>query len=688
MPTPRISPAEHVSGPCAAARKSRLRSNNRPRRQRLVPLLDQLETRQLLSAGTTAGAAATLSSLTVQLTQTSAAAIADLTKLAHASGATLDATSIPGLYQLAAPQKSLTALQATLSSSPLVQYATPTQTVEQTMVPNDPYYAAAQSGLNGKWGINAPTAWNTTTGSTGITVADVDTGINYNHPDLANNVWLNQAEIPATVRPILTDTNHDNLITFADLNNTINIGPGKIVDTNGDGVITGADVIAPATAGGWSSGSTQDGAAAYPDDLIGWNFVANTNDPMDDNSHGTVTAGIIGAVGNNATGLSGVDWNVQIMAVKALDSTGAGSDIDAAEAIDYAVDHGARVINASWGLTGSDPTIAAAIQYADSHGVIIVAAAGNNGTSDTQTTYSPASYSAQFPNVISVAATDSTGALASWSNFGVGTVQLAAPGVNIISTLFGSYGFMSGTSMAAPFVTGTIALVETAHPTWSMSQVIDAVLDHTTPDPALSGKVTTGGILNAAAAVANTDGAYVTSATTSASPLTSIQVNFNEEINPATISPQQVTITGPRGPISGVSIAPVAGSNDHAFLISFPPQTAAGNYSLTVGPAIQDLYGNKMDQNRNGTNGQTTDAFTKTFTVASPVTAQQLAAMTPASQSATGRTTATAESLATAPRSGTATNEGAPDRVAISVLDFLDQNGTTPRKPKPAPAGA
>ena len=139
--------------------------------------------------------------------------------------------------------------------------------------------------------------------------------------------------------------------------------------------------------------------------------------------------------------------------------------------------------------------------------MIIVAAAGNNGTDDDTTPFSPASYSATYPNVISVAAIDSTGALASWSNYGTGTVQLAAPGVNILSTEGSGYAYDSGTSMAAPFVTGTVALVEAAHPTWSMSQVIDAVLDHTTPDPALAGMVTTGGVLNAAAAVANTDGA-------------------------------------------------------------------------------------------------------------------------------------------------------------------------------------
>ncbi len=168
--------------------------------------------------------------------------------------------------------------------------------------------------------------------------------------------------------------------------------------------------------------------------------------------------------------------------------------------------------------------------------------------------------------------------------------------------------------MAAPFVTGTVALVEAAHPTWSMSQVVNAVVNHTTPDPALAGLVTSGGVLNAAAAVANTDGAYVTSATpngqgTSTSPLSSIQVAFNEEINPATFTPSQVTLTGPGGAISKVTISVVAGSNDHQFVIAFPSQTAGGTYTLKVGPSVQDWYGNSMDQNRNGVNGEASDAF-------------------------------------------------------------------------------
>ena len=210
------------------------------------------------------------------------------------------------------------------------------------------------------------------------------------------------------------------------------------------------------------------------------------------------------------------------------------------------------------------------------------------------------------------------------SNYGVASVQLAAPGVNVYGVeLNGTYGVDSGTSMAAPLVTGTIALVEAAHPSWSMNQVIDAVLDTTTPDPNLVGKVTTGGIVNAAEAVANTDGPYVVSVSpdgsvNSSSGLSSVQLTFNEEINPATLTASQVTLAGPDGAISGVTVAPVAGSNDHEFTISFPTQAAAGSYTLKVGPDIQDWYGNDMNQNRNGVNGEAADAFVETIRQTAP----------------------------------------------------------------------
>ncbi len=629
---------QRFMGGWANARRAGSTSRRRCRGQRFLLGIDQLETRTLLSlpavAGPTPAPAPSSATSTAQVTFNlqlqpgSAQALSQLMPLLAAEGATVAPTTISGLYSVQAPTATMGQLAQDLSTNPAVEYADSVRTFQTLTVPNDPDYVNGdQWQLNGTWGVNAPAAWSVTTGSDGVIVADVDTGLNYNLPDIYDNVWLNQPEIPTSVIGNLTDVYKDGAITFNDLNNSVNQGSGKIEDTNGDGIITGADVLASTSVGGWvdsSAPNTQDGATANPDDFIGWNFVNNTNNPIDDQGHGTFTASEIGEMTNNTVGGAGLVWNTQLMPVEFLDSTGSGTDTAAAQAIDYAVNHGAKVINASWGGTGTDPTVEAAIKYADENGVIIVAAAGNDGADDDTTFFSPASYSAQYSNVISVAAIGSNGLLASFSDYGVGTVQLAAPGVNVYSTLSsGSYGTMSGTSMAAPMVTGTMALVEAAHPTWTMSQVIDAVLDTVTPDPSLAGKVATGGVVNAGAAVANTDGPYVVSATpdgsiNSSGGLSTVQLTFNEEINPATLTSAQVTLTGPGGVIAATNVTPVAGSNDHEFAVSFPAQTAAGTYTLKVGPGCQDWYGNDMNQNRNSVNGEAADAFTETIRLTAP----------------------------------------------------------------------
>jgi hypothetical protein len=583
--------------------------------------LDELEQRVLLVSSV---------QLDLQLAPNAGAALSSLTQMIATAGATIQPTTISGLYVIEGPLANGPQLAAELSLNPAVQYAVPMTTFHSLQVPNDPKFTNGNEWqLNGTWGINAPVAWDTTTGSNQVIVADTDTGMMYDHADLSGNVWINQAEIPSSVLPNLTDVNGDGVITFSDLNAVVNgvkvnQGPGKITDTNADGLITATDLLAPSTSGGWASGSTQDGATAFPDDLIGWNFVANTNNPIDQAGHGTFTAGEIGAVGNNAIGVAGTAWTVQVMPAQFLDSTGSGTDVAGAEAIEFAVDHGAKVINASWGGSGTSPTIAAAIQYANEHGVIIVAAAGNNATNDDTNFFAPASYSYQYPNLISVAAIGSNGALASFSNYGTGTVQLAAPGVTVVgTTLNGSYGTMSGTSMAAPLVSGTVALVEAAHPTWSMSQVIDAVLDHTTPDAALAGKVTTGGIVNAGAAVANTVGPYVVSGSpdgsvNDSSGFSTVRLTFNEEIDPSTFTGSQVSLIGPGGGIGPLTVTAVSGSNDHKFDVTFPAQTAAGAYTLNIGTGVHDWYGNALNQNRNLVNGETSDAFVETILQTAP----------------------------------------------------------------------
>ncbi len=419
------------------------------------------------------------------------------------AGATAHAQYVPDLYEIKGPLQAINSLEKQLAVHSSVEYVHPVQYASIQLAPNDPHFTNGDLWhLNGTFGINAPPGWNVSTGSNKVIVGDVDTGIDYGHPDLANNVWINQSEIPSSLIGNLTDVDGDGVITFYDLNQSINQGSGKIVDTNSDGVINGYDLLASTGSGGWASGSTQDGDTSHVDDLIGWNFIAGTNSPLDDNNHGTFTAGEIGAVGNNGVGVTGVNWRVQLMAVKTFGSTGLGSDVGIANGMHYAVDHGAKVINASWGSSGLDATIASAISYANSNGVILVAAAGNNSSNDDTTFWWPASYSTTYPNVISVASTNIDSNLSSFSNYGTGTVQLGAPGNTVYGTFPGnSYGTDSGTSMAAPLVTGAVALLIAAYPTWSMSQIINAILNNVTKVAGLTSTLGTGGILNVGAAL-------------------------------------------------------------------------------------------------------------------------------------------------------------------------------------------
>ncbi|MCE9533135.1 MAG: S8 family serine peptidase [Planctomycetes bacterium] len=427
---------------------------------------------------------------------------------------------------------------------------------------NDPY-ASSQWALSA---IGAQTAWNYTTGSNTIIVAVIDTGVNYLHSDLAANIWRNAGEIA---------------------------GNGRDDDGNG-----------------------------YVDDSLGYDFVNNDSDPLDDNGHGTHVAGIIGAVGNNGVGVSGVNWNVKIMSLKFMNAAGSGYLSNAVKAVNYAVQMGAKVLNNSWGGGGYDAAMASAIQNAQNRGVIFVAAAGNSGANNDVTPAYPANYSNS--NVISVAASDSNNNLATFSNYGAGTVDIAAPGVSILSTyLNNQYAYYSGTSMATPYVAGALALVWSQNPTWSYSQVIASVLNNTTRPAGLAGKVTTG-LLNVGNAV--TAGAPVQTPPPVQTPAPSIssasfaggtnyfnslRVNFAGAINPATFTADDVFVTDPSGArVNVTSISAVAGSNNSQFNVYFATQTRIGAYQVVIGPDIRDSSNRLMDQNKNGVSGETADRFT------------------------------------------------------------------------------
>ena len=275
------------------------------------------------------------------------------------------------------------------------------------------------------WGLRntrAPEAWGVTQGSEEVIVAVLDTGVDHDHVDLEGNMWVNSGEIP---------------------------GNGIDDDRNG-----------------------------YIDDINGYDFFNNDGNSDDDNGHGTHCAGTIGARGNNGIGITGVNWNVRIMGLKFLSSGGGGSTNTAIDAIDYAIEMGAKVINASFGGSFRSQALFEAIQRAEQAGVIFVAAAGNSSANNDTTDHYPSNFNLELTNVMSVAATDEDDELAFFSNFGARSVDVAAPGARILSTLPGNrYGALSGTSMAAPHVAGLAALMLANQPSLSASQVISQIIN-------------------------------------------------------------------------------------------------------------------------------------------------------------------------------------------------------------------
>ncbi|MDT7543303.1 MAG: hypothetical protein QOE33_3207 [Acidobacteriota bacterium] len=326
--------------------------------------------------------------------------------------------------------------------------------VVKAPAPNDPLFEEQWPLLNtgqrnGKAGadICATRAWTKTTGSKKVVVAVIDTGVDYRHTDLAGNIWTR----PASLAPY-TDKE---LGTF--------------------------------------------------DDLHGFDAADMDGDPLDDNGHGTHCAGIIGAEGDNKEGVSGVNWHVQIMPLKFLRANGSGTLRDAIECIDYCIARkrdgvNVRIISASWGSMIGSRALEDAIRRAGEEGILFVAAAGNSSTNNDRLPHYPSNYAQ--PNVVSVAALDRRDQLARFSNFGARSVNIAAPGAEIMSTWLGNeYEEHSGTSMAAPEVAGVAALILAANPNMSMKELRERLLSSVDKLPALEGKVSTGGRLNAARAV-------------------------------------------------------------------------------------------------------------------------------------------------------------------------------------------
>lgn len=348
-----------------------------------------------------------------------------------------------------------------LNASPQIEYAEPNYIIKPTAV-KEPMFGQLWGlkntgqvfrGVKGKAGIDigVESAWSVTKGSSDVVVAVIDTGIDIKHPDLKNQIWKNPGEIP-----------------------------GDKIDNDKNG---------------------------YVDDVNGWDFFNGDNtvfDAADGDEHGTHVAGTI-AGAENKKGVIGVAPNVKIMPLKFLGPW--GGDIEGAiEAIEYAKDKGVKISNNSWGGYGHSQALYDAIKASDS---LFVAAAGNDGMdNDNQDEWKPIPAGFDLPNILSVAAIDHTGNLAMWSNFGKTSVDIAAPGVDILSSVPQvtptdnvSYMYASGTSMATPHVSGAAALVLSKNKTLSPAAIKTAITKTAKPLSSLKGKVASGGLLNAGKAV-------------------------------------------------------------------------------------------------------------------------------------------------------------------------------------------
>jgi subtilisin family serine protease len=338
-----------------------------------------------------------------------------------------------------------------LRNNQLVEYAEPNYIFQVDQIfPNDPLfqyqwglYNIGQLGGTVDADVDAPEAWNITTGSGSLVIAIIDTGLDYTHVDISSNVWLNPFE-------------------------TVNG-----IDDDGNG---------------------------YVDDIHGVDTCNNDGDPMDDHGHGTAVAGVIAALGNNGIGVAGINWHIKIMVLKFACADGAGSTSSAIEALEYVMDMKRRGINVkvtnnSWGGGGFSRALYDTIAALQAMDILFVASAGNNGRNNDLEPHYPSSYN--LSNIISVAATDNKDNLAWFSNWGQSSVDLGAPGQGIITTLPANwYGYLSGTSMATAYVSGGAALILSINAAYSYQELKRLILNSVDRVPSLNGYVRSGGRLN------------------------------------------------------------------------------------------------------------------------------------------------------------------------------------------------
>ena len=433
---------------------------------------------------------------------------------------------------------------ALLKNDPTVAYAERNWVVKAIATPNDPRFPelyglhnTGQTGGTADADIDATEAWDNSVGSSSVVVGIIDTGIDYNHEDLAANAWVNPNEIP-----------------------------GNGIDDDANGVI---------------------------DDVHGFNAINNTGDPLDDHDHGTHCAGTIGAVGGNGVGVAGVNWEVQLMGIKFLNAGGSGTTDGAIASVNYAVmmrnaGVNLRVLSNSWGGGGFSQALADAIESANTAGMLFVAAAGNAGSDNDASPHYPSSY--ENTNILAVAATDHNDGLADFSNFGATSVDMGAPGVDILSTTTNNtYSSFSGTSMATPHVSGAAALLLSANDTLTVEELKTALMTSGDQLPALAQTVS-GRRLNAANAL-DEAGPPVPRFNMSATPPSAVisqgeSTSYGVDITSVAGFTGDVAITVTSTPALNATITvtpPVVTAPGSATIsVATTDATATGIYTLTI----------------------------------------------------------------------------------------------------------
>ena len=381
--------------------------------------------------------------------------------LLAAGAASYQRISEAGIYQVhfasITPDSVAQALQSLRAQNLL--YAEPDYIVRVSSAANDPKYVSGelwglhntgQDGGVADADIDAPEAWAIRKAAPSVIVGVIDSGVLYTHEDLADNMWVNSGEIA-----------------------------GNGIDDDGNG---------------------------YIDDIHGINAIIDSGDPKDDNSHGTHCAGTIGGVGNNGLGVAGVAWDVQIMGLKFLSSGGSGATSDAVKCVEYARLMGADITSNSWGGGSFSQSLYDAIALASDDGMLFVAAAGNASSDNDNSVNYPSNY--QLSNIVAVAASTREDSLAAFSNYGFGTVHLAAPGQDILSCGIESdsdYTYKSGTSMATPQVAGALAVLKAEYPAAVAGELINRLYHGGDAFSDAPDKVQTGGRLNLYGALTTTE---------------------------------------------------------------------------------------------------------------------------------------------------------------------------------------